>query len=461
MTASIAIVLDTRRPKKEGVYPIKLRVTVNRKQVYYTTVYDLSEESYSKFSAPRISSGLQQIRTSIQKLETEAKKFADELNPFDLAYFEYKFVRDNPLFKQKASKEKVIEEQTTEFDFGPYLKRFKILEEPHPSKYHISYTFVSYIKRLIEERRIGNALNYQDTYFCLKRFRGNVKFTEISVTYLNQYEHWMMDINKCTKTTVGIKLRSLRAVFNEAIEEKIIKRDLCYPFGRRKYQIPGSRKIKKSLQLEDVQQLYEAQPERPEDQRAKAYWFFCYFGNGMNPKDLAYLKFKDISGEYIHFIRAKTERETRNDPKLIRAYINEDMATIIDKFGNKDRHPENFLFPIMDSDADPLQQHIRVKWLCKFICDGMKRICKPLDIDKPVTNMVCRHSYATITKRSGATTEYVQEALGHTTKTTTEIYLGDYEDKIKKEFSGRLLAFKNLVKDHKDEQGGPIYKADQ
>lgn len=449
MSVSIAVILDTRRVKKENLYPVKLRVTVDRKRDYYPTIYDLSKDDYKKFSAPHINNELHQIRSNIQKIEMEAKKFADELQPFNLFYFEQQFIKDNILFKQKQLKENTVDSVNADFDFEPYKKRFKILDEKHPSKSHISYTFVSYIKRLIEERRIGNAFNYQDTYYCLKRFKGNVCFTEITVSYLNQYENWMMEINKCTKTTVGIKLRSLRAIFNEAIENKIIKRDLCYPFGRRKYQIPTSRKIKKSLDLDDIRRLYESKPERAEDQRAKAYWFFCYFGNGMNPKDLAYLKFKDIHEEYLHFIRAKTERETRNDPKLIRAYINEDMWKTIEKWGNKDKSPDNFLFPIIDKDADPLQQHIRVKWLCKFICDGMKRICKQLGIEKEVNNMVCRHSYATITKRSGASTEYVQEALGHSTKTTTEIYLGDYEDVVKKEFSGKLLAFTKGTKRNK------------
>ncbi len=217
MSVSIAVVLDDRRAKKENLYPVKLRVTLDRKRDYYPTIYDLSKEDYQKFSAPRICNELQQIRINLQKIETDAKKLADELTPFDLSYFEQQFVKDNPLFKQKKLKEKPVPEENTEFDFEPYKKRFKILDEKHPNKYHISYTFVSYIKRLIEERRIGNALNYQDTYYCLKRFKGNVRFTEITVSYLNQYEHWMMDKNNCTKTTVGIKLRSLRAVFNEAI----------------------------------------------------------------------------------------------------------------------------------------------------------------------------------------------------------------------------------------------------
>jgi integrase/recombinase XerD len=54
-----------------------------------------------------------------------------------------------------------------------------------------------------------------------------------------------------SKTTIGLYVRSLRCIFNEAIEDGIIKRDR-YPFGRRRYQVPTSRNIKKALTLEDV-----------------------------------------------------------------------------------------------------------------------------------------------------------------------------------------------------------------
>jgi hypothetical protein len=47
-------------------------------------------------------------------------------------------------------------------------------------------------------------------------------------------------------------LRPLRTIFNEAIEDGIIKREKCYPFGRRKYKIPASKNTNKSLDLEDI-----------------------------------------------------------------------------------------------------------------------------------------------------------------------------------------------------------------
>lgn len=86
-----------------------------------------------------------------------------------------------------------------------------------------------------------------------------------------------------SKTTVGIYTRCLRTIFNEAIFQGIIKRDNCYLFGRRKYQCPNSLNTKKSLSLEDVGKLYYYEPVCIEERKAKDFWLFSYFANGINP----------------------------------------------------------------------------------------------------------------------------------------------------------------------------------
>lgn len=452
MSVSIAVILDTRRVKMDNLYPVKLRVTINRKREYYPTIYDLSKEDYNKFSASRISSELQLIRSNLQKFETSAKKTVDELQPFDLLQFEDKFITGNPLLKPRRQKKQpettVINKPAqvdVEFDFSPYEERFPIFKEESPTADYIAVTFTSYIKNLLMEGRIGTALSYRDAYTSLKQFRGNVPFSVITRQYLFQFERWMIDDNKSSKATVGIKLRSLRAIFNEVIDQGVVKADI-YPFGKKKYKIPTAKKAKKSLERSEVQSLYEFEPEEEHIQRAKAYWFFCYFGNGMNPKDLANLKYENIDGEFLHFIRAKTERSMKDDPIVITVYINEDMQAIIEKWGNKDRRPDKYIFPVLDASMNLLEQYSRVRTLTKFITDGMVAIGKEVVLSKKPNNMVCRHSYATHSKQTGATTEYIKEALGHASLTTTEIYLGDYGREVKKEFSGRLLAFKNEAK---------------
>ena len=75
MSATITIILDTRRIKKSNKYPVKLRVTCDRITAYYQTVFDLSKDEYDKLSASRISNELQSIRDKL-KVKTGAKSTA-------------------------------------------------------------------------------------------------------------------------------------------------------------------------------------------------------------------------------------------------------------------------------------------------------------------------------------------------------------------------------------------------
>jgi len=65
-----------------------------------------------------------------------------------------------------------------------------------------------------------------------------------------------------------------------------------------------------------------------------------------------------------------------------------------------------------------------------------------LGIEKKVTTYVARHSFSTILKKSGASTEFIQEALGHTDVKTTQNYLDSFDKEIKKEFADKLSLFK-------------------
>lgn len=59
-----------------------------------------------------------------------------------------------------------------------------------------------------------------------------------------------------------------------------------------------------------------------------------------------------------------------------------------------------------------------------------------------ITCYVARHTFSTVMKRSGASTEFIQEAPGHTNIKTTENYVDSFEKELKKEFANRLVSFK-------------------
>ncbi len=430
--------------KKTGKFPIKLRVVFKSAPKDYQTIYELTEEEYEKLSAPRVSKELHEVREKLKEIKANAEAFIKDIDPFSFTEFETGFVSGHALFRKRNVKITVVgnEQAHWDFDYTPYLKRFPIFQEDHSRPGSISIVFLSYIKKLLQEERIGSAFNYQDTYNSIKKFRGNVLFADITVSFLVQYEQWMKKRGRA-KATVGIKLRPLRSIFNEAIELGIIKKDKCYPFGRCKYSIPTGRNNKRALLIDQIKQIYYAELDCPDERKARDFWLFMYFGNGMNPKDFIHLKNKNIKGDYLEFIRAKTERTTREDPKPITVYINADMHDIITRWGNKDKSAESYLFPIMDNTFTPLEQFNTSKSLMIYVNERMKRIAERLGIEKKVTTMVSRHSFSTQLKRSGVSTEYIQEALGHTDKRTTENYLDSFEYEVKKEFASLLTSFKN------------------
>jgi integrase/recombinase XerD len=438
------MILDTRRIKQNNKYPIKLRVNHQRVTNYYPTIFELSEEEYGKLSATRVSQELQGVREKLKQVERTVSQALEKLRPFSFAVFERTVVLGNPLFKQRKAKVVTIDVSTEEdFDYLPYLKKFPILLETNAKQLTLTWAYLQYIRKLVQEGRISSAVAYHCSYVSLKSFKGNVYLLEVTPAFLQAYEKFAFK-GGLSKTTIGIYLRPLRAVFNEVIERGLLSRETAYPFGRRKYQIPAAKKVKRALDLQDVEKIYHYQcaRENSSEQMARDFWLFSYFGNGMNPKDIAFLRWKNLCGDYLTFERAKTERSLRRDPILITIYVNDEMKAVIDRWGNKDHAPDNYIFPILQKGLSDLRVYDRIQNFVSLINYWMKEILLNLGIDKKATTYVARHTFSTVLKRSGASTEAIQEALGHTDIKTTEAYLDTFDRETKRELAKRLSAFK-------------------
>ena len=409
MTPHVKLLLDTRYPKKNGLFPVKIRITYNRKQKYFPIGEDLSKDDFmlATRSEPEPPKRLKDMSDTFTKKKANALEIINELKTFDFKRFEERF---NGFTTSLTNVKSVYDE---------------------------------YIKKLKKNDQIGSAVSYRYSFKSLSTYSNeNLEFEDITIDYLEGYERWMTQNNKSI-TTVGMFLRCLRAVFNIAIDKQIISSE-SYPFGKRKYVIPASNNIKKALTINDIKLIisYDSGSQLAES-IARDYWVFSYLSYGLNFKDIAKLKYKNIDGDTINVIRSKTINSTKNNQKHISIPLLPESLQIIERIGNSDKSRESYVFPILKPKLSATDQYKLIKQFIKTNNKYMDRIGQKLGIKTKITTYVARHSFATIMKLNGTPTSFIQEGLGHKSIETTESYLAGFDLDKKREYSKKLLKFTN------------------
>jgi integrase len=239
-------------------------------------------------------------------------------------------------------------------------------------------------------------------------------------------------------------LPHLRAIFNDADRAKLINKNSCYPFGPGKYIIPSKKKIKEPLQSEDIATFYYAAIEDESILKAIDYWIFLCQGNGMNAKDMALLKFRDWTKGTITFERAKTRLTARENTLPITVQVTEDMVRIIRTRGDKDTAPDNYIFPFLTKDMNPLEERLAINKLTQFIRENMKRAFESPGMDKKSSSQQARYAALNQLRDAGAPTPVIQEMAGHEVPSTTESYFAGVKDSTKAVFDQALTTFKGL-----------------
>lgn len=347
----------------------------------------------------------------LQAVENKAINTAKEIAPFTFEQFEKK------LYRKKG-------------EGGNVFYHYKAVQET-----------------LLKNGQLGTEKNY---YLSLKSFKEYIRsntgkeptkllFTDVTPNWLNGYEKFMIGKNR-SLTTVSMYLRTLRTIFNKAIAENDILPDF-YPFGKKKYQVPAVKKVKKALSKENLRKLFDAVPQTADQQKAKDFWFFSYFCNGINIKDIALLKHKDLHSDKFVYYRAKTINTAKANLIPVTVYLNEFTKSVIERYGSHSKAPETFVFPILNNDETPEIQFKNVKNFVRYINQHLKKLAVQVGIDADISTYWARHSFATIAVRNGASMELISEALNHSNLKVTQGYFSGFEDKQKLELMESLMIF--------------------
>lgn len=395
--------LDTRRKRKDGTFPIKLRVTNNRDDRRYATGLNVTQEEFDKIFSPRPRGDYKDIRLKLDEMENRAREVINNLHPFTFEAF-----KDTFFNKDKIGSNDVFA------------------------------LFDRYILSMEEQDRIGNANSYRNARNSIHSFtkKKALPFHSVTPFFLQKYEDWMIHSGK-SLTTVGIYLRSLRRIINIAQKEGLAD-PANYPFGIDKYEIPSPGNTKKAIGRQEIKKLYEYPlPENSSRAYLRDLWFFSYFCNGINMKDIALLRYSNLDKAMITFRRQKTRRKNRNSKPII-IPITEQVRRIIDRWGNIPESKETFIFNILEGDPSEKEIKSKVNNMVKRVNKAMKWLAEEAEVDEHISTYTARHSCATFYKQIGTSIEKISEALGHSDVHTTENYLSSFNEAIRIEMARKL-----------------------
>lgn len=396
----VSVFLDTRTVNKKGTYPVKIKVYFQGKPKYYPTGICMSTKEE-----------LEEV------LESKSKK-----------NIEIQYVIHKEFNRISKNVNILVERGTFSFSNLNNMLGKNIggtLNEMISAK----------IKELENEEKFGTSAFYKGTLSLLKRYmKHDVPIKEVTVEWLNGLEKFIL--KTANQTTVAMNMRNIRAIMNIAKQVGVI-RESDYPFGRGKYQIKEGSGKKKALNKKQLKAIAEYSDGSMTTEFYRDLWLFIYFCNGLNVADLISLKFSDIQNGEISFIRKKTKDRTR-DVKRIYAAITPEMYSIINKWGN-DPKKSVYIFPFLKPGDSAWEHEKKKKNLTKLINKRMKMIGEKLNLGK-ITTYVARHTYATVLRNEGVPISIISPMLGHSSVTTTEIYLADLESEYRAK-NASLLSF--------------------
>ena len=394
MKATVEVVCYKSKPFKDGTFPLMLRVTKDRKRKYVSLGLSLHEKfwDFEKSKPKRNCPNKEQIERLI------AAKTA-----------EY-----NDLIVEMTSQQREYTVETLVSHFHNQVRCATVVE-----------LYDKLIDDMKRGGKLGNAGVYKYSRTSLLKFTGQrlqIPFSDIDAVWLRRYENWLRT-SGCGDTTISQLFRTLRSVFNKAVELQLVKRDY-YPFDAYKVSKFDTRTKKRAITKEDVRKVIALDLSQgyPSERLARDIFVFSYFGAGINFADIALLKYGNVRDGRVQYVRKKTG-------KPINFLLTEEMRNIIVKYQRQGQTDEDYIFPILDRRVHRTEQqrYDRTHKVLTNTNRWLRKIGQRVGIEH-LTTYVARHTFATVLKRSGVNIAIISESLGHSDLSTTQIYLDSFEN---------------------------------
>lgn len=259
----------------------------------------------------------------------------------------------------------------------------------------------------------------EDIYKYLEYMENNKIKTALNIEYqdITNYLKYL-DNNNYETSSIIRKIVSIK-LFHKYLSEEYKIKDVSSKIINPRLR----RKLPNILTIEEIENLLDIKLNTPFDYRNKAMLELMY-SSGLRVSELVDLKLNniDLDNGYVRCLgKGKKERIIPIGEiaiEYLKKYINEYRNSM-----KKGYYTENVF----------LNNHGKNITRQGFFLI-IKNIAKEKNIDKNITPHMLRHSFATHLLNNGANLRTIQEMLGHSSITTTQIYTNVSNDIIKENY---------------------------
>lgn len=283
-----------------------------------------------------------------------------------------------------------------------------------------------YLDYLLFERKFSpnTILSYKDN---LLRFDTFLNGKNVLNTTNKDIEKYLTFNNQMAEKSRAHYLTVIKMFYQFLVDEEIIIKNPCDNIKSPKI----SKKLPVYLTIEEINQLLNINLNTSFDYRNKAMLELLY-ATGIRVSELINLKFNNIDLEN-NFIRimGKGSKErispfNETAKKYLVIYLTEHRNKLLK---NKD---SEFLF--INNHGSQITRQGFFK--------NLKKIAQEQGLKKEISPHTLRHSYATHMLANGADLRVIQELLGHSDISTTEIYTHLVNEHLKNEYNKHPRAIK-------------------
>lgn len=409
MTTSFHLYLRTDKQKKNGEYPLYLRITHNRKHRYISTGVSILEKHWNEDKeiirkSHRNSSVLNEI---LKNKIDEAQKAQSELS---------KTGKESA----KSIKERLHTSQKADFfEIGDQL-----------------------LKDLEKSKKLFAIKNTKVVLKKLERFEGerSLPLKKMDTTYLEKFERFLKTEYDNSDTTINKNFEVLRKGIRMAVSSHLMSEDPFLHFNGVKRK-PPKEKTKLSMdQIKTIEELNLKTSSWLWDTRNA--FLFSFYSGGIRFGDVCCLKWANVKNGRLSYQMNKNQ-------KTFSTELNKFQLDILALYSG---NVNEYIFPFLSKDkdlSDPMELrrdigsknvviNKNLKILAKLVNKKLKKETSTNipQIEGTLSFHVSRHSFAQHAVESGLDVYELMQTLRHSKLETTQKYLksldGELADKAMK-----------------------------